>query len=147
MNGFYTIALQIRVGIGSDFRLFNESDFRKDVTRFAEVARHIEDAHETGGKRTRWLLITDRDEIQDELVALGYRERLWRIHGEALHMDKGISFSELHRTFIEWFLFSMADAAVLTMESSFGITGWLLGRSARSGRRRKRLCLVTYGMC
>ncbi|EKX41226.1 hypothetical protein GUITHDRAFT_112697 [Guillardia theta CCMP2712] len=128
MKGFYTIALQVRVGIGSDFRLFNESNLRKDVVRFANVARHVEEEYNTEGKTVRWLLVTDRDEVQDELVALGYRERLWRLPGAALHMDKGVSFQELHRTFVEWYMFSMVDAAVLTMESSFGLTGWLLGR-------------------
>lgn len=144
-EGKFVIVLQMRTGIGSDFTVFSQQEFDSGLTDFFRAANAIEEAHVARDTPVLWWLITDRRAIRDmahekmQQVAddeAGARQReggrsLFWYQGDALHMDKVVDAAEVERTFVEWFAVSRAQALVLTLESSFALSSWMMSYRAR----------------
>jgi len=144
-EGKFVIVLQMRTGIGSDFTVFSQQEFDSGLTDFFRAAVAIEEAHVARDAPVLWWLITDRRAIrdmahekmqqaaEDEAGARpreGGRTIFW-YQGDALHMDKVVDAAEVERTFVEWFAVSRAQALVLTLESSFALSSWMMSYRAR----------------
>ena len=156
-EGQYVIVLQLRAGIGSDMVLYNESEYDEMIADSFSAAIHIERTHAPSNvAQVVWWLVTDQDGIRatafkrmEELTsaeeqadrASGRRRRLFWYAGSAVHMDKAVDESEVARTFVEWFAVAHAQAAVLTFESSFGLSAWMM---AYRGLDRPTHTIVRY---
>ena len=145
-QGKFVIVLQVRAGIGSDFTVFAEDEYDAGLTDFLSAAAAIEAAHVPLDTPVLWWLLTDRRAIRDRLQEklermqqledpgtrlLRRRRSLYWHAGEAVHMDKAIDAAEVERTFIEWFVVARAAAAVLTLESSFALSSWMMSYRGR----------------
>ena len=136
----YVIILQMRAGIGSDFTLFSESEYEQMTADFFSAALAIERAHAPASMRVLWVLLTDQRKIRDLCFARMRRvndtdtsrqRSIYWAPGHAVHMDKAVDLKEFQRTYVEWLLVSRADAAVLTLESSFALSSWMMGYRGR----------------
>lgn len=145
-EGKYVIVLQMRTGIGSDFTVFSPEEFDFGLTEFFRAAVAIERTHVARGTPVLWWLITDRSRIRDmahdKIRRMAKAEggdwqrgesgrSLFWYEGDALHMDKVVDPAEVERTFVEWFAVSRAQALVLTLESSFALSSWMMSYRAR----------------
>lgn len=141
-DGRFVIVLQIRTGIGSDFTVFAKEEYDSGLSEFFTAAMAIEDAHVSSYTPVLWWLVTDRrairDKVHEKMQLLAEREggragrrSLFWYQGEALHMDKVVDPAEVERTFVEWFAVARANALVLTLESSFALSAWMMAYRAR----------------
>ena len=152
-QGKFVIVLQVRTGIGSDSTVFAEDEYESALTDFMSAAAAIEDAHVPLDTPVLWWLLTDRRAIRDRLHekvermeqqledprTRRHRALHWH-EGEAIHMDKAVDAAEVERTFVEWFVVARAGGAVLTMESSFALSSWMM---SYRGRPRPLHAIVT----
>ena len=155
--GAYVISVQLRAGIGSDFVIFQPSEYEEAVSDSLAAALWIEQSVPSHTP-VLWWLLTDQESLREKFyaayaalpgtdemlsppdmrsppasgVAAKKRRRLFHYLGKALHMDKVVDEDAVLRTFVEWFAVTRADALVLTLESSFALSAWMTSFRGRT---------------
>ena len=156
-SGAYVICVQLRAGIGSDFVVFQPSEYEEAVSDSLAAALSIEQSVPSHTP-VLWWLLTDQESLREKFyaayaalpgademfsptdmrsppasgVAAKKRRRLFHYPGKALHMDKAVDEGAVLRTFVEWFAVTRADALVLTLESSFALSAWMTSFRGRT---------------